>query len=137
MPELLDLMLPRRPRNLVDDLYLVRLHEPNLPPMREPAIRALCVEVVLAGRRLPCPNAHLWLIAPAERPAGNGLIAPVNPNRVVCAGTAKPVARLFIANVCIRARVDQNVSVSRARHNAERVGVAVARTPRPERSGVD
>src|ERR1039457_3659994 len=137
MPELLDFMLAGRARNFVGDVKRAGLQESDLAAVREAAIGALCVEVVPIGCRLPGVNAHMRRIGPTEGSGRSGLVAADDPNRVVRARTAAPVAALLAADVGVSAGVDQDVAIARADHNAKRVGVAVARAPGSERSGVN
>src|SRR5579872_4494706 len=118
MPELLDLVFAGRARNLVDDFNRARLLEAHLPPVREAPVGALRVEIVEVGRRFPREDANGWLPAPTERPFGRCLVEPANADRVMRCRAAEPIAPLRVADIGVRAGIDQDVAIAGANHEA-------------------
>src|ERR1700686_1238391 len=105
--------------------------------MDEAGIPAFCFQKIAVGVGLPREYRYLGTIRPAERTGGRSLIEPVDPPRVMRPRSAKPVAPFWIADVGVGSRIDQNLVITRADHDAQGIGMAMASTPRPEWTGVD
>src|ERR1035438_3891659 len=137
MPQLLHVMLAGRALDLINyqnNIGFLKLHA---APMRESSIPALRFNGVALGVRLPGENRDLGMINPSERTRRRCLIAAVQANCVMRLGPAEPIAPLLLTHVRARSWIDQNLFITRAHYNTQRIRMAMPRTPRPERSSVE
>src|ERR1035438_704368 len=137
MPHLLHIMLAGRAVDFINyqnDIWFLKLHA---TPMREASISALRLNGVALGVRLPGENRDLRVINPSERTSRRRLIAAVQTNCVVRFGPAEPIAPFLLTHVRARSWIDQNLFITRAHYNTQRIRMAMPRTPRPERSSVE
>src|ERR1051326_5734770 len=111
MPELLDLVLARRPGDIVLHQQNAGRMQRDAAAMGKSAIRALRLNSILVRRGFPGDDPRGRLIGPAERADRSCLVGAVDLDCVVGSGPAKAPAPAFVT-VRIGSRIDQYIPVA-------------------------
>ena len=112
--------------------HLLAFQEQHPPPMRESAVGAARIEGIAIGRCVPRGYGGVWFVPPTEGAGRHGLVPAIDANRVVRHRAAKTVP-LGRVGVGIGSRIDERLPRADARHQAQRVGMAVSRRTRAKR----
>jgi len=132
MPELFHIMFAGWPQDLIVNQESAGLLELDPAAMRESMKPAFRFEKIPRGSGLPIEDGDLGELGPTESPGGGGLIETIHANGIVRAGSTEPIAPFRFADVSVRSGVDEDLLISRAKDEAEGVGVAVAGWAKPE-----
>ena len=136
MPELFNQMLARWPFQFIEDVERITIKELYCSLMGKITVVADRNGTVLLGSTGKMNQAHFGLIHPSKWSSWDGLIPPVNANRVMGGSTPKGISPVRI-HVCVRARIDKDLFPPARHDKGQGVCVTVAGAPRSKGARVE
>lgn len=136
MPELLDVVQALWSADFIEDPNKIGAQKNHSPAMKDRRPGAFTIDPAELRCILTVKDAGGRRSRPCKWRDGDRLVKAVHSNRIMRGGAAKTIPPYGVA-VRVCPRIDEGPLGSAGQHNAERIGMAMARAPRAEFTSIE